>query len=83
MQNKIKYWIDGSNAEYCVAKDIASQTVHYTSALFFLHLAVEKVLKGYFVFKQQRDAPFSHKLINLSNLAGVALSDEQNYYSQK
>lgn len=49
----------------------------YPYALFFGHLAIEKILKGYYVKKFQKHAPLIHNLERLAVSAGLNMSDEQ------
>ena len=46
-------------------------------ALFFGHLAVEKILKAFYVSKKKDQAPYSHNLLSLAELAEITLSDEK------
>jgi HEPN domain-containing protein len=46
-------------------------------ALFFGHLAIEKVLKAVYVARNNEHAPFGHNLIRLANAAGMELTESQ------
>ena len=48
----------------------------YTYALFFGHLAIEKILKAIFTEKNNKTPPFSHNLVYLSEKADLELNDE-------
>jgi len=45
-------------------------------ALFFCHLAIEKLLKSKVVAATEREAPRTHNLIYLSQLAGIELDED-------
>lgn len=45
--------------------------------MFFGHLAVEKMLKAFYVIKKKDQAPYSHNLLSLAQMAEIALSDEK------
>lgn len=49
----------------------------YSYALFFCHLALEKLLKGFIVKYTGKPAPLEHNLVWLADGAGFILSDEQ------
>jgi HEPN domain-containing protein len=49
----------------------------YSYALFFGHLALEKILKSLNVFKVNQHAPLMHNLIRLAEEAGLALEERQ------
>jgi len=49
----------------------------YSYALFFGHLAVEKLLKGLYVEPQKEHAPPIHNLQRLAKLAGLTLDESK------
>jgi len=49
----------------------------YSYALFFAHLAVEKVLKAIYVSRKNEHAPYIHNLPRLAELSDIQLSDAQ------
>lgn len=49
----------------------------YTHALFFLHLALEKLLKALVIQKTNASPPPTHDLVRLAQTAGVALDNEK------
>ena len=51
----------------------------YSYALFFGHLAVEKILKALFVKNEGPDVPRTHNLLRLAKAAQISVSDEQEY----
>jgi len=49
----------------------------YSYALFFGHLAVEKILKSLYVNNKKEHAPPIHNLQRLANLAGISLDEDK------
>jgi HEPN domain-containing protein len=50
----------------------------YSYALFFGHLAVEKMLKALYVENNKEHAPPIHNLLRLANLTGLSLDKEKS-----
>lgn len=50
---------------------------HYSYALFFGHLTIEKLLKAIFVKREDKTPPFSHNLVYLSEKTGLELNEEK------
>jgi HEPN domain-containing protein len=61
----IAYWREGSKEDLASAIEIFKNSKKNGPALFYLHLALKKVLKSYFVEKFQNHAPYTHNLIIL------------------
>lgn len=76
IQKQIAYWRDGAIEDWKAAQHLLEQ--HYTRhGLFFVHLAIEKLLKA-LVCRQTNDlAPRLHNLIRLAEMAGLSLSQSQ------
>jgi HEPN domain-containing protein len=55
------YWIESANDAFDTAGKLFEQG-KYVHSLFFLHLALEKMLKGLYVNKNKQEAPFGHSL---------------------
>ena len=49
----------------------------YSYALFFGHLAVEKILKSLYVDNKKEHAPPIHNLQRLANLIGISLDEDK------
>jgi len=49
----------------------------YPYALFFGHLAIEKILKAIFVKKFNEIPPYTHRLVFLAEKAGLEVSSER------
>ena len=67
---QVAYWRDGAREDWAVAQELIAQG-RIRHALFFAHLALEKVLKAQ-VCRQTNDlAPRMHNLIRLSEIGDV------------
>ena len=49
----------------------------FSYALFFGHLAIEKLLKAIYVARKKEQAPFIHNLDRLAEMSGISLTEEQ------
>ncbi len=70
------YWITESSE----ALDVATHLVEkedFSYALFFGHLAVEKLLKAIFVSRHKKHPPPIHNLVRLANLCEVRLDEKR------
>ena len=67
-----QYWIAEGEEALTVASHLFEKG-DYSYALFFGHLAIEKLLKGLFVDRQHEHAPRLHSLPRLARLAGLNL----------
>lgn len=72
----IKYWQDTAKDALETA-DSLFLIGRYHHALFFCHLALEKILKGLVLVKTGESALPIHNLVKLANQANVVLSSEQ------
>ena len=71
-----KFWMEEAQESLQVAKHLFEKR-DFSYALFFGHLAVEKILKAFYVIKKKDQAPYSHNLLSLAQLAEITLSDEK------
>jgi HEPN domain-containing protein len=71
-----KFWMEEAEESLQVAKHLFEKR-DFSYALFFGHLAVEKILKAFYVIKKKDQAPYSHNLLSLAQLAEITLSDEK------
>lgn len=72
---KTDFWCEESRRALSVARDLVG-TGTYLEALFFAHLALEKVLKAHIVRPTAAEPVFSHDLVLLADRAQISLSDE-------
>lgn len=66
------YWISEANEALIVANHLFEKK-DYSYALFFGHLAVEKILKAIYVQNKNEHAPPIHNLLRLWKLAEISL----------
>lgn len=71
-----KFWKEEGEEALQVARHLFEKR-DFSYALFFGHLAVEKLLKAIYVIKKREQAPYLHNLLALAELAGISLSDVQ------
>ncbi|MDD5673241.1 MAG: HEPN domain-containing protein [Chitinivibrionales bacterium] len=72
---QINYWKNGADEDFPVGKHLV-QKGNIRHGLFFVHLALEKILKAHVCLKIQDIAPRTHNLAHLLELSGVACSKE-------
>ena len=70
------YWIKEADEALTVAEHLFEKG-DYSYALFFGHLAVEKILKGLYVDLKKEHAPPIHNLARIAGLAGLSLDEEK------
>src|SRR3989338_6713041 len=77
MSNKelIKYWFDTAEEDWKTAEGLLNLG-HYMQALFYVHIALEKYLKGLIV-KDGREAPFDHNLLGIAKIARIDFDNDQ------
>ena len=76
VHKQVKYWVKSSIEDLHVARKLINDglTRH---GLFFLHLALEKILKAHVCKTIQDVPPRIHDLIRLLNIAGIVLDQEK------
>jgi HEPN domain-containing protein len=70
------FWLEEANESLQVAGHLFEKA-DYSYALFFGHLAIEKILKAVFVNIKAEQAPYIHNLCRLAEMAGIPLSEYQ------
>ena len=70
------YWLESSAYDFETGKCLIT-TKRYPYALFFAHLALEKILKAIIIDKTGEHAPYSHSLIYLVKVSGISITDDQ------
>jgi HEPN domain-containing protein len=74
---KIKnFWLEEAMESLQVARHLFEKT-DYSYALFFGHLAIEKILKALCVIKKGEQAPYIHNLFRLAEMADLPLSEDR------
>jgi HEPN domain-containing protein len=77
MDEVSQYWIDEA-VDAIMVLDHLFEKGDYLYALFFGHLAIEKMLKGLYVANKGEHAPPIHNLPRLARLADIQVSQEKN-----
>ena len=72
----VDYWQDEADESLAVMGHLFEKK-DYSYALFFGHLAVEKIIKALFVQNVSREVPRSHNLLRLAKAAQIEISEEQ------
>jgi len=70
------FWVAEAKEALQVA-DHLMEKGDYSYALFFGHLAIEKLLKALHVVRQKDHAPPIHNLTRLTKLAGIAVPEDK------
>jgi HEPN domain-containing protein len=71
-----EYWESEAKEALQVATHLLEKE-DYSYALFFGHLAIEKLLKGLYVVKKGEHAPPIHNLLRLVKAAGIKVDDSK------
>lgn len=75
-QKAIDIWIEGSRDALDTAQKLF-ESKKFNHSLFFLHLALEKILKAIYVSKKDEAPPFTHDLVTLAEKCSINISDDQ------
>lgn len=70
----VAFWVTEADEALAVAAHLIEKG-DYSYALFFGHLAIEKLLKARYVAHNGEHAPFSHNLLRLAKNTGLALDE--------
>ena len=78
MTKSVKYWLDLSDYDLATAEAMLL-TKRYLYVGFMCHQAIEKILKALYVQLFNELPPYTHNLIQLTNLTNInkELSEEQ------
>jgi len=71
----VSYWEEGAIYDIDTAETLF-QNGKYPYALFFGHLAIEKLLKALFVKQKKQHAPFTHSLPFLASKLKIEIPEE-------
>jgi HEPN domain-containing protein len=83
VEKNINYWRNGAVEDYDAALLIAEKTRHYMHALFFCHLAVEKMLKAHVARVEEAQPPKIHNLITLAQRTRLPISEEMTTFLRR
>lgn len=74
---KVKdFWVEEAEESLKVAEHLFEKQ-DFSYALFFGHLAIEKLLKAIYVIKQGEQAPYIHNLTRLAEIIEITLTETQ------
>ena len=71
------YWISEAEEALTVSEHLF-ENQDYSYALFFGHLAIEKIIKALYVDHKKEHAPPIHNLQRLAKLAEIPLDEKRN-----
>lgn len=74
IEKAIAYWVNSAAYDLDTGKALL-RSKRYPYALFFGHLAIEKVLKALIVKNTGDHAPYSHSLLMLAKKTGIDMSE--------
>ena len=72
----VDYWQAEADESLAVMSHLFEKK-DYSYALFFGHLAVEKIIKALFVQNISQDVPRSHNLLRLAKAAQIEIPEQQ------
>lgn len=78
IQQKISYWIESADSDFEAAKILLIND-KYLQSLFYCNLVIEKALKAYYWYINEKEPPYTHNLIILSSKCKIdeIIKDEQ------
>jgi len=71
----VRHWLETSDEDFQTMISLFDSK-SYGWSLFLGHISIEKLLKAFYVVKNQKHAPFSHNLYRLAELNDLELNDE-------
>ena len=71
----IDYWLESAEYDFETGKKLL-ESKKYPYALFFAHLAIEKILKAIVVKNTEEHAPYTHSLVMLAKNASIDINDQ-------
>lgn len=72
----VAFWAKSAQMDRKTAQDLF-KSKNYAGCLFFVHLYLEKIIKGLVQKITQKAPPFTHDLLILSKIAGLELAKPQ------
>jgi len=79
ISKQIDYWKTGGKEDFSAAESLLEKG-HLRHSLFFVHLALEKLLKAHVSKKTNDIPPRIHNLIRLAEMTGLKLTAEQTEF---
>ncbi|HKJ34030.1 MAG TPA: HEPN domain-containing protein [Balneolales bacterium] len=71
----IHYWLESAEYDFETGKSLL-ESKKFPYALFFAHLAIEKILKAIVVKKTEEHAPHTHSLVLLAKSTNINIKDQ-------
>ena len=71
-----EFWAEEARESLRVAWHLFEKE-DYSYALFFGHLAIEKILKALYVLRKSEQAPYIHNLLRLAEHANIPITEER------
>jgi HEPN domain-containing protein len=71
IKNTIEYWVNTAKHDYDTMEYLFKGK-KYSDSLFFGHIVLEKILKALVVKKIKEQAPYTHNLVKLEELAKLS-----------
>lgn len=75
----VEFWKKSARLDRKTADDLL-RSKNYVGSLFFVHLYLEKILKGLVQKTTKKTPPFTHDLLILAKMTGISLKKEQEEY---
>ena|SRR3989338_1388313 len=75
----IEFWKKSGKLDKKTSEDLF-KSKNYVGSLFFVHLFLEKTLKGLVQKSTSKTPPFTHDLLVLGKIAGLEVSKEQEEF---
>ena len=76
IQKHIIHWREGAQEALDAADDLINKDRRILFGLFFVHLALEKIIKARFLHVKKGVLPRIHNLVRLAELAELELDDK-------
>ena len=73
-EEAVKYWVDSAQDDWDVVQSLL-KSAKYNHALFFLQLALEKLIKAVHISQKDESPLYVHILVLLAQKAGIEFSE--------
>ena len=83
VEGQIEYWRSLVNKDLTIAENLIVRDSETAYGLFFVHMALEKIIKAHVVKQTKSFPPKNHNLLALANLGRLGLSQEQSDFCGK
>jgi HEPN domain-containing protein len=75
----ISFWIESSDKDYQTMLHLY-EAGDFMWSLFIGHLVIEKLLKAYYISRQDESYPLVHNLLRIAEKSGMELTEEQQIF---